>query len=165
MRRALAFAFLCCVALTAQAQMPLRPFVSGSLAAIEAAQGGRPFLLSFWSVDCAPCRAELAQLARLARAHPQLTIVLVSTDPPGAAEDVQAVLDQYAPAWAERWIFADPFSERLRFEVDPRWHGELPRSYLYGPGGRVEGISGPIDPQRLAAWLKSVLGVLHDGHP
>lgn len=161
MRRGLVFAWLLGAALTVQAQPPLRPFVSGSAAAIVAAHGERPFILSFWSVDCAPCRTELTELARLADAHPELDIVLVATDPPGAAEAVQAVLAQHAPARAERWIFADPFGERLRFEVDPRWHGELPRSYLYAAGRVRQTVSGMLDARRLERFLEQVRG----GHP
>lgn len=132
----------------------LKPFQRGSARAIAEARAGHPFVLAFWSVDCVHCRAELEQLAALSRAHPQLDLVLVSTDPPEAAQGVLDVLRQYELPRAEHWVFADDFTERLRFEVDPRWHGELPRTYLHGPGTAVEAITGRIDMQHLNRWLK-----------
>lgn len=141
----------------------LKPFQRGSAKAIVEARAGRPFILTFWSVECVHCRAELEQLAALSKAHPQLDVVLVSTDSVAASREVSGVLRQYDLPRAERWVFADDFTERLRFEVDPRWHGELPRSYLHGPGKAVEGITGKIDAQRLVPWLESVLEAANNG--
>jgi len=155
--RRLLLAFALLLAAAAQAEdTALKPFVPGSAKAIVEARAGHPFILTFWSVDCVHCRAELEQLAALSRAHPALDVVLVSTDTPEASREVSEVLRQYQFARAESWVFADAFAERLRFQVDPRWHGELPRTYLHGPGRKVEGITGKIDPQRLAHWLQAV---------
>jgi len=40
-----------------------RPFDTGSMAAIRAAQAGKPFVLALWSVHCPPCREDLTLLA------------------------------------------------------------------------------------------------------
>ena len=58
----------------------MRPFLRDSRAAIGAAHPGQPFVLAFWSVDCAYCSQELAQLQALARHYPGLSLVLVGTD-------------------------------------------------------------------------------------
>lgn len=133
----------------------LKPFQPGSVQRIVEARDGRPFILAFWSVDCTHCRAELEQLARLANRHPELDIVLVSTDTPAASADILAALRRYGSPRAEQWVFADDFVERLRFEVAPRWYGELPRTYLFGPGESREAITGRLDPGRLAHWLRA----------
>lgn len=133
----------------------LKAFERGSAQAILDARAGRPFVLTFWSVDCVHCRAELAQLSALAQEYPDLDVVLVSTDTPAAVADILDVLRQYPLPRAERWVFADEFTERLRFEVDPRWRGELPRTYLHGPGKAVASISGRIEAQRMARWLQA----------
>jgi len=140
----------------------LKPFQRGSAKAIVEARAGRPFILAFWSVDCVHCRAELEQLAALSREHPELDVVLVSTDSPAAAAEVRGVLAQYKLARAERWVFADDFTERLRFEVDPRWRGELPRTYLHGPSQAVEAVTGRIGAQRMERWLR--LGMQAEKH-
>jgi hypothetical protein len=53
-----------------------------------------------------------------------------------------------------QWIFADAMPERLRFEIDRRWHGELPRTYLYDRRHTVQAFSGLIPPEHLAQWVR-----------
>jgi thiol-disulfide isomerase/thioredoxin len=155
MRRLLLALSLLFAAVTYAGEGALMPFQRGSAKAIVEARAGRPFVLAFWSVECVHCRAELEQLAALSKTHPQLDVVLVSTDSPDASLEVLGVLGRYDLRRAERWIFADDFTERLRFEVDPHWHGELPRTYLHGPGTAVEGITGRIDTQHMTRWLEA----------
>jgi hypothetical protein len=40
------------------------------------------------------------------------------------------MLAQTGLATAENWTFGDGFIERLRYEIDPRWQGEIPRTVL-----------------------------------
>jgi len=133
---------------------PLKPFVSGSANEIMQARTGKPYILALWSVSCVHCRAELDMLARLGKRYPDLEIVLVATDPATERESASAVLRQYPLAQAESWIFADDFVERLHFEVDRQWRGELPRTYLYGPGNAVTVVSGKPDLRKLERWIK-----------
>jgi hypothetical protein len=152
MMRAL-LACLLLLSITAQAETAdFKPFVQGSAKALIEARAGKPFILALWSVEC----AELAQLAALSQRYPKLDVVLVATDNLDARKEAEAILAQYSLSRAERWIFADDFVERLRFEIDPRWHGELPRTYLHGPGKAVAAITGTLEPQRVAQWLESV---------
>jgi hypothetical protein len=53
-----------------------------------------------------------------------------------------------------QWIFADAMPERLRFEIDRRWHGELPRTYLYDRQHTVQAFSGLVPAEQLAQWIK-----------
>lgn len=131
------------------AAQTLQPFQSGSYQAIVDARSGRPFVLAFWSIDCPPCYKELKMFGELLRSQP-LDLVLVSTDGPGAATQVAEVLARFGLAQAETWLFAAP-PERLRFEIDRTWYGELPRSYLFA-GGQREAISGLLEPATLEAW-------------
>ena len=133
---------------------PLKPFVRGSAQEIMVARAGKPYILAFWSVSCVHCRAELELLAKLGKQYPELEIVLVATDPVEEREAVSAVLRQYPLAQAESWLFADDFVERLHFEVDRQWRGELPRTYLYGPGNAVIAVSGKPDLKKLERWIK-----------
>lgn len=131
----------------------LRPFVPGSAAEIRAAHAGRPYILALWSLSCTHCAEELALLGRLKEKYPALDLVLVSTDTPGEQPALAGKLAQHRLANTERWVFADAFSERLRFELDPRWQGELPRNYLVGRDGSVRAVSGRLDAATLEAWL------------
>jgi hypothetical protein len=145
-------ALLLFVAATAAAD-GVKPFVSGSAAQIRTAHAGAPTVLALWSLDCPHCGDELALLGEMKRNHPSVRVVLVSTDVPEAAPLIQARLAQHGLAGAEHWVFADDFSERLRFEIDPRWAGELPRSYLIARDGRTEAVSGRLSRERLMRWI------------
>lgn len=132
----------------------LRPFVPGSLAGIVATRGGKPFILTFWSLTCSHCRDELALFSRLKRQYPSLDVVLVSTDTPEDIAAIQSTLEQIKLTQVESWVFADSFAERLRFEVDKKWHGELPRSYFYRGGQIVSAVSGKLDSKSTEQWVR-----------
>ncbi len=130
-----------------------RPFTSGSLQAITTAHAGRPFLLVLWSIDCPPCLKELEEIGRLYPRFPPGTLVLVSTDGADYADEAQKILDQYGLADAENWRFADGFPERLRYQIDPDWGGELPRAYIYDSRHARVGKSGALSREILQQFI------------
>ncbi|MDH4134007.1 MAG: redoxin domain-containing protein [Gammaproteobacteria bacterium] len=132
----------------------MRPFVPGSAAEIRASHAGRPYILALWSISCAHCADELALLGQMKEEYPALNLVLVSTDTPDDRATLTSKLAQYRLANSEQWVFADAFVERLRFELDPRWQGELPRRYLVGRDGSVRAVSGKLAALELRRWLK-----------
>ena len=152
-RLCLALALLLALTLPAAAQ-ELKPFVAGSIKEITAARQGKPFILSLWSLTCTHCRDELALLSGLVKKHPDLDLILIATDTPEESDAISATLRQSGLGGAEAWVFADPFAERLRFEIDPKWHGELPRTYLYDPFHKAQAFSGRPDALQLEQWLK-----------
>ena len=135
----------------------LKPFVAGSMQQIRATHAGRPFVLVLWSLTCSHCQEELAQLGTLQRKHPQLNVVLISTDTPDDAAALTVTLARHRLARAEAWVYADAFAERLRFEVDPRWGGELPRTYFYDRAHAVTVRSGALAPAELERWAVTSL--------
>jgi thiol-disulfide isomerase/thioredoxin len=60
------------------------PTLDGSRFVQASALSG-PVLVNFWGKDCAPCIAELPRLQAFAKANPQWTVLLVSTDVPADA--------------------------------------------------------------------------------
>jgi hypothetical protein len=135
-----------------------RPFEPDSLEQIVARHQGKPFLLLVWSMDCEFCQASLDTLAKARAANPSLDIVTVSTDPASdrvLSAQIHARLSSLALA-DERWSFGSASSERLRFAIDPRWHGEKPRSYWYDANGLRKAYSGLIRPERLEEWQRNV---------
>ncbi|HSI96101.1 MAG: TlpA family protein disulfide reductase [Methylophilaceae bacterium] len=135
----------------------LRPFDRGSRAAIEQTHAGKPFVLAFWSVDCAYCPEEIKHLGALVRQRPAIKLVLVSVDGMEMKSEAGAKLAEYLPGGqGEHWIFAGDDPDRLYFAIDRKWHGELPRTYFYDGAGGVRGMSGQIDAAWLANWARGV---------
>lgn len=130
-----------------------QPFVAGSYARLLETHGDRPFVLSFWSVDCPPCYRELALWGEHRRRETDLPLVLVSTDAPSDAAEIEALLARHGLESADSWVFTAP-AQQLRYEIDRRWHGELPRTYLVKNGEVVEAVTGVVDEARIARWMQ-----------
>ena len=131
-RRLLAAIFLIAslaAAPAAETPSELKPFVRGSWQEMLRSHAGRPTLVHFWGVTCGPCKVELPALAQFMKDHSEIDVVMISADLvpnlPGAA---RAMLEKAGLGSAENWIFGDGFVERLRFEIDPAWQGEIPRT-------------------------------------
>lgn len=150
MRAVLLAATLWLLAAPALAESP-KPFVQGSWQAIREAHAGKPLAVHLWSLTCAPCLVELPLWAKLAKENPALRVVLISTDGAEDAPRLAATLARAGLSGMESWHFADPFAERLRFELDPRWRGELPRTLLVTPAGEVTPVRGS-DMAAVEAW-------------
>ncbi|MEW6313986.1 MAG: TlpA family protein disulfide reductase [Pseudomonadota bacterium] len=153
MIRALALCLGLCVCVATQAQ-EVRPFMRGSQQAIVAAHQGQSFVLALWSLDCAHCRDDLALLGKLQAKYRKIKVVLVATDAPARQREIQAVARQYRLHRAESWVFADSFVERLRYEIDPQWYGELPRTYFFDTHGQATAVSGKLAPQATEDWVR-----------
>ena len=140
-------------AMSAAVAADMRAFDADSMQAIRTAHGGRPFILAFWSVHCAPCLGDMADWRALRRRHPGVPILLVATDPPSEHARAAQVLASHPPGSVETWAFADDFAERIRFSVDPTWRGELPRTYFYDGVHAAEVVSGRLDRRWAEAWF------------
>jgi len=131
-----------------------QPFERGSWAKIRAEHAGRPTIYHFWGLTCGPCLVELPHWGELLARRRDVRLVLVAADPvPQPPEQVGATLDRAGLARAESWSFADRFYEKLRFEIDPRWAGELPRTVMIAADGAATVLPGVADLGKVRAWL------------
>ena len=134
-----------------------RPFGHDSRAAIARAHLGKPFVLAFWSVDCAYCAEEIRQLDILVREHPGIDVVLVCTDGAEMAGQAADMLAHSLPAVREeRWMFEGGDADRLYFAVDRKWRGELPRAYFYDAAGKARVVAGQVDRHWLKEWAQGI---------
>lgn len=145
---------LALIAGLAQAEVgpSIRPFTTGSLQQIQTERAGKPFILSLWSASCIHCPTELKALGELKRKYPGIDIVLVAADTPEEIPQLAKLAASYGLGKQAQWVFADPQAEKLRFEIDRRWYGELPRTYFFDPEHRREGASGVVPTERLEHW-------------
>jgi thiol-disulfide isomerase/thioredoxin len=132
-----------------------RPFVRGSWQEIRQEHSGRPMIVHFWGLTCGPCLVELPQWGEFIRDRPAAEIVMVAADP--VVEGAPAIASMLAKAGCsdvESWMFTDPFTERLTYEIDPQWGGELPYTLLVGRDGSTTGILGKADFSQMREWAE-----------
>jgi thiol-disulfide isomerase/thioredoxin len=134
----------------------LKPFVRGSWQTLRRNHAGKPTIVHFWGLSCAPCLAELPKWSQLLRQRRDLDLILVAADPVAESPvELSRVLAKAGLGSAESWVFADRFEERLRFEVDPAWAGELPKTVQIGRDGKESSALGTADFDAIRKWLDS----------
>jgi thiol-disulfide isomerase/thioredoxin len=133
----------------------LRPFERGSWQELRLQHSGRPVVVHFWGITCGPCLSELPAWGQLIREKPGLSVVMIAADPVVVEPRViAATLSNAGLSQTESWRFADAFTERLAYEVDPQWAGELPYTLLIGTDGRIKSVLGTTDFSELLAWVE-----------
>lgn len=131
----------------------LKPFVRGSWQDVLRSHAGRPTLVHFWGVTCGPCKVELPLLGKFMKDHGDVDVVTISADlVPDLPGATRSMLDKSGLGPAENWIFNDGFVERLRFEIDPAWQGDIPRTILISRDGAATTIEGSAEMQELENW-------------
>lgn len=146
---------LCLSSVCSSAAQIAKHFVRGSYQEIVSARVGKPFIISLWSLDCTYCHDDMVLFGKLSKKFPDLDLVLISTDTPDQIKEIARTLQKYPLKKAESWVFADSFVERLRYEVDTQWYGELPRTYFYDAQGHVLALSGRLDYAQLERWIRA----------
>ncbi len=126
----------------------LKPFEPQSVEQIADGHKGKPFVVLVWSMDCEFCQHSLDVLSKARAANPGFDIVTISTDPLSDAALSQMVKKRLSgiDLLSDAWSFGELAPERLRYAIDPRWHGEKPRSYWYNAQGQRIAYSGVITP-------------------
>ena len=102
-------------------------------------QRQRPLLVNFWATFCDPCRDEFPDLVKIDKDYrPQaLEFVTVSLDD---MSDIKTEVPKFLDAMnatmpAYLLNVSDP--EPAINAVDPKWHGDLPATFLYNEKGEV----------------------------
>jgi thiol-disulfide isomerase/thioredoxin len=136
-----------------EAPTQLKPFGRGSWNDILRSHAGRPTIVHFWGVTCGPCKVELPLLGEFTKVHPAIDMVTVSADlVPDLPGATRSMLEKSGLQSAENWIFSDGFVERLRFEIDPGWQGDIPRTMLISREGTIITIEGSVEIADLNKW-------------
>ncbi len=132
----------------------LRDFDRGSWNEIRQSHVGKPVIVHIWGVTCGPCRTEMPQWGELLRDRPDVNLVMIDADlVPNESSAVASMLDEAGLGNAENWVFGDVFVEPLRYEIDPQWRGEIPRTILIASDGTTSVIEGVVDFGAIHDWL------------
>jgi thiol-disulfide isomerase/thioredoxin len=150
----LALALMAPLAATQAAQVQVREFQRGSFQEILHEYPGQPIIVHFWGLSCGPCLVELPEWGRLLHERPDLHLVAVHADRlPSDFSFLTERLDDDGLAKAQNWAFGGVPAERLRYEVDPSWRGEIPMTLLIAADGTAQRILGTADMAKIAGWL------------
>lgn len=152
------FIFLAATNISALAgNSDLKAFTSGSYQQMLANNANRPFMLVIWSVDCSSCLKDMALLSSIHKSRPELKMIMLATDDLSATGEIQQLLEKNQLSGIENWIYAEDNTQKLRFEIDPKWYGELPRTYFLDATHSRVGVSGVISKKDYETMFKKIL--------
>ncbi len=149
MKSLLWFSLFWALSINAVAEQQIKNFTSGSYEQIAKQYQDQPFVMVLWSLDCPPCYKELELLANERKRY-DFNLVLISTDGADASIEVATVLMKYKLHDVDNWLFEKSSAQPLRYEIDPLWYGELPRSYLFDKENQRQAISGVLNSSQLS---------------
>lgn len=138
--------------------LDFKPYRRGAFAQLTKAHAGKPLIVHFWSVTCPPCLAELPQWAKIVAEKKAIDVVFVNTDGDEDRARAQARIEKAGLSSAAHYGFADDFVEKLYFEADNTWRGELPFTALIAPDGGLVTVTGAIDDPLIVEWLEKRSG-------
>ncbi len=138
------------------ASAQLNTFTHGSYQHLLSQYQGKPFVLIVWSTTCPSCLKEMPLIKKLHQAHPSINLVMLTVDDAQAITQINQVLEQHQLTALPQWVFNEDNSEKLRFEIDPSWYGELPRTYFFDAHHQRTAISGVLPAEEFAAILTQI---------
>lgn len=88
---------------------------------------------------------------------PDINLILLATDDASASNQALSILTGNELNNADNWIFADANPQKLRYEIDPQWYGEVPRTYFLDKDHQRVGVSGSVSGETLETMLKAII--------
>lgn len=149
------FLFLASLNIAAQAEQSA--FLSGSYQQILASNANKPFMLVVWSVNCPSCLKDMALLSSIHKSRPELKMIMLAADEPSATEQIQPILEKHQLSEIENWVYAEENTQKLQFEIDPKWYGELPRTYFFDKTHQRTGVSGVLSKEDYDTMFDKIL--------
>ena len=130
------------------------PFDMNTRKVIEKRYIDQPLIISFWSIDCPYCIDDLKKLGKALSKNTNVKLITVCVDGKESAKKAERILSQANLPKHEKYQYAEVDEDRLRFNIDPAWYGELPRTYFYDATHQVTPLSGKISNSFLDKWFK-----------
>jgi thiol-disulfide isomerase/thioredoxin len=130
------------------------PFDMNTRKVIEKRYIDQPLIISFWSIDCPYCIDDLKKLGKALSKNTNVKLITVCVDGKESAKKAERILSQANLPKHEKYQYAEVDEDRLRYNIDPAWYGELPRTYFYDAAHQVTALSGKISNSFLDKWFK-----------
>ena len=132
---------------------PLKSYQAGDWRSIIKTANGAPLAIHFWGVTCPACVKEMPQWGQFLKSNPNAKVVFIQVDDV-SPDSIKKMLNKAGLDNANNYYVPTSFDERLRFEIDPQWHGETPTTIVIDKSGKATRRTGLVDFQN----LKSILG-------
>ncbi len=71
-------------------------------------------------------------------------MIMLAADDLSATEQIKQILEKNQLSELESWVYAEDNTQKLQFEIDPKWYGELPRTYFFDKTHQRTGVSGVL---------------------
>jgi thiol-disulfide isomerase/thioredoxin len=154
---ALGLLVMCCSMSQAKNQpVNYQVFSKSVFEAVKHQQLGKRWLMVLWSLDCPACFKELKliQTLQLEQYGKALNVIFINADDTDEVNiERKQVLVSYEMSKFTNFYFADGQGDLSRYQIDPQWYGELPRSYFVDEQGKFHGKSGLLDEKLIKKWL------------
>lgn len=102
------------------------PFDMNTRQVIEKRYIDQPLIISFWSIDCPYCIDDLKKLGKALSKNTNVKLITVCVDGKESAKKAERILSQANLPKHEQYQYAEVDEDRLRYNIDPAWYGELP---------------------------------------
>jgi len=130
----------------------MKPYQSGDWSSLVKSANGAPMAIHFWGVTCPSCVKEMPLWGNFLKGNQNAKVIFIQVDDV-TSENMQKMLNKAGLDYANNYYVAGPFDERLRYEIDPKWHGETPTTILIDKNGKPSRKSGLIDFRKLQSAL------------
>ncbi len=84
-------------------------------------------------------------------------MIMLAADELSATEQIQTILEKHQLSDIENWVYADENPQKLQFEIDPKWYGELPRTYFFDKTHQRTGVSGVLSKEQYDEMFTKIL--------
>ena len=130
----------------------MKPYQVGDWSSLLKTANGAPIAIHFWGVTCPACVKEMPQWGAFMKRYPNAKVIFIQVDDV-TPEMMQKMLSKAGLEKANHHYLAAPFDERLRYEIDPKWHGETPTTIFVDKNGKTSRKTGLINFQDLRTKL------------
>ena len=132
----------------------LKPYQAGDWRAITKTDTGAPIAIHFWGVTCPACVQEMPQWGQFLKTNPNAKVVFIQVDDV-SVDSIKKMLSKSGLEKANNYYVVAPFDERMRYEIDPKWHGETPTTIVIDKSGKATRKTGLIDFRQLKTAIGS----------
>lgn len=138
-------------------QVSIKPFNRDSYQQILNQYQAQPLVLILWSITCSSCLSEMSLIQKLHLQNPALKMIMLSVDGPEFHQEMRQIIQQEKLSTMDHWGFEEDNSPALRYVVDSRWYGELPRTYFFDSKHHKSGHSGVLSPKQYQARISEIM--------